>query len=75
MEIKKLTSIKKRKSVKLVNIESQDDIKAHLYDIGLTPGTEIELLEVSPFSGPISLKIRGTKIALRQQEADTIFVR
>ena len=74
MLIKQLTDIKKDETAKLVNIVTDEENKSQLYSIGFTPGTKIQVLEVSPFSGPISFKVRGTKIALRHKQAESIFV-
>lgn len=45
-----------------------------LTDMGLTPGTEIELLKSAPFRGPIEVCVRGCKLAVGRGIAMKIFV-
>jgi hypothetical protein len=43
-------------------------------DLGLTPGTPIEVDRTGPFKDPRAYRIRGTVIALRSEQADHILV-
>ena len=75
MSVIELSRVEKKKSIEVAQINSRDDsLRSELESIGFIPGTKMELIEIAPFSGPISVKIRGTKIALRRQEANTIYV-
>ncbi len=42
--------------------------------MGITPGTRIEVLRQAPFSDPVEIVVRGTKLALRREEAKYISV-
>lgn len=43
-----------------------------IIEIGFTPGQEIELLNKSIFNDPLSFSLRGTMIAIRKNEAESI---
>jgi DtxR family Mn-dependent transcriptional regulator len=43
-------------------------------DLGLTPGTRVEVDRSGPFKDPRAYRIRGTLIALRREQADQILV-
>ena len=58
--------------VKKINVTGS--IKRRLLDIGLIPGTEVKCLFSSPFKDPKAYLIRGTVIALREEEAKSIMV-
>jgi ferrous iron transport protein A len=45
-----------------------------LREMGLLPGTKINLLRVAPFGDPIEIKVRGYNLTLRKTEADHILV-
>lgn len=70
----KLSNLKKSNLVKITKLLTSGDKKCALESLGFVPGTKLELLEKSPFSGPVSVKILGTKIALRKKDADIIYV-
>ena len=62
---------------KLVVIEVDDDnpeLLRHLGEKGLYPGTNIQLLDVAPFEGPLTLKINSEQHSLSYQVAKTILV-
>ena len=51
------------------------DVRAHLLELGFTPGTEITVLRVAPLGDPLTVRIRGYQLSLRRREADAIFMR
>ena len=58
--------------VKKINVTGS--IKRRLLDIGLIPGAEVKYLFSSPFKEPKAYLIRGTVIALREEESKNILV-
>lgn len=58
-----------------------DDILAkgksrdRMLDLGVVKGTVIEVLQKSPFGDPIAYFIKGTVIALRNEDAEKIIVK
>ena len=49
--------------------------RRRMLDLGLIPGTVIEVLRKSPLADPIAYNIRGATIALRTEESRQILVR
>lgn len=45
-----------------------------LLDMGLTPGTRIQVINAAPFRGPMEVSVRGTIIALGRGLASHVFV-
>lgn len=43
-----------------------------IIEIGFTPGQEIELINKSIFNDPLAFSLRGTMIAIRRHEAESI---
>ncbi|MCB0732097.1 MAG: ferrous iron transport protein A [Ignavibacteriae bacterium] len=43
-----------------------------IIEIGFTPGQEIELVNKSFFNDPLAFALRGTMIAIRKNEAESI---
>jgi len=50
------------------------DERNRLLDLGVVPGTDVEIDLVSPSGNPIAYRIRGASIALRREQADHVYV-
>ena len=60
--------------VTVVRLTGHGKIKRRLMDMGIIPGTEMEVQKVAPLGDPIEIKCKGYNLSLRQEEADTIDV-
>jgi Fe2+ transport system protein FeoA len=70
-----LSSVKKKKTVIIESIDTKNtDVVEELEVLGFIPGTPTTVLSESIFSGPITLLLRGAKVAIRKHEADCIAV-
>ncbi|WP_053956444.1 FeoA family protein [Inediibacterium massiliense] len=49
--------------------------RRRMLDLGLVPGTIVEVLRKSPLGDPVAYSIRGATIALRKEEALQILVK
>lgn len=49
--------------------------KKRIYDLGLIENTIIEAVYKSPFGDPVAYSVRGTIIAIRNNDAKKIIVR
>lgn len=45
-----------------------------LLEMGLLPGTPVEVVRLAPFGDPIDLKVRGFHLSLRKHEAALVTV-
>ena len=50
------------------NINCANSVKRRLLDLGLTPGTKIVPLFISPSGDPTAFEFRGTVIAIRKED-------
>ena len=50
-------------------------VKRRLIDMGLTPGTSVELIKMAPFGDPMEVRLRGYELSLRKEDAAQIRVR
>ncbi|BAY50767.1 FeoA family protein [Thermosynechococcus vestitus] len=48
--------------------------KRKLLAMGLTPGTELEIIRHAPLGDPTEIKVRGFHLSLRKEEADALEV-
>ena len=51
------------------------DVRAHLLELGFTPGTEITVVRVAPLGDPLTVTLRGYQLSLRRREAAAILMR
>jgi ferrous iron transport protein B len=49
-------------------------VKRRLIDMGLTPGTSVELVRMAPFGDPMEVRLRGYELSLRKEDAAQIQV-
>ncbi len=56
--------------IKLVNGEGV--IRKRLFDMGVTPGADVELVKKAPLGDPLEFKIRNYALTLRKSEAKNV---
>jgi ferrous iron transport protein A len=57
-------------STKIKNISGPQSLR--LLEMGLTPGSKIEVIRAAPLGFPIEVKVRGYSISLRESEAQSV---
>ena len=72
MKIGNLNQLPLNKSGKINKIECDEGIKRRLLDMGLVKGTEIMPILISPSGDPRAFLVRGTIIAIREEDAKNI---
>ena len=72
--MKKLTDIQIKNTVKVETLLSMGNLKERMLALGLTEGAEIDVLRKGPKNNLTVYKIRGSKIALREEESNLILV-
>ncbi len=48
--------------------------RCRLAELGLSPGTEIKIINCSGCNGPIMLEVRGYNLAIRKQQAEDVII-
>ena len=59
---------------KVVSVLGEGRIRRRLFDMGVTPGTEILLRKKAPLGDPIEISLRSYELTLRNSEADCIIM-
>lgn len=68
----KLNELKLQEKAKIKEIYCANNIKRRLLDLGMVKGTEIKPVFVSPSGDPKAFEIRGTLIAIREEDTSLI---
>ena len=56
----------------VISVSADGKIRRRLFDMGVTPGTEIQMRKVAPLGDPIEITIRGYELTLRKSEASAV---
>lgn len=69
----KLDSLEIGKDAIIASVESSDDaLRQHILDMGLTPGTEVTMMKYAPMGDPMEIRLRGYELTLRRDDASRI---
>lgn len=60
--------------VQVTLVAGEGSFRRRLMELGLVPGTRIELLRVAPLGDPLELLVRGASLSIRKAEASAIQV-
>jgi ferrous iron transport protein A len=69
-----LSEIQTGHVVQIVSIAGQSSFRRRLMELGLVPGTRVELVRVAPLGDPVELLVRGASLSIRKAEAGVIEV-
>ena len=72
MKIENLSQLPLNQNGRIENVECNEGIKRRLLDMGLVKGTEITPILISPSGDPRAFLVRGTIIAIREEDAKNI---
>jgi len=73
-ETKSLRELKLKQPGKIVQINATGELGRRIRDMGLVPGVVVLPTRRAPLNDPVSLKVHNFTLALRNNEADYIFV-
>ena len=71
---KRLNEFKPKERGVVLRIEGEGRIRRRLFDMGVTPGADIELRKLAPLGGPVEVNLRGYELTLRKGEAACVEV-
>jgi DtxR family transcriptional regulator, Mn-dependent transcriptional regulator len=69
-----LKALKKGQRGKVVKIDASSETNKRIVEMGVTPGTIIEVDRVAPLGDPIDIRVKGYHLTLRKTEAEGIEV-
>lgn len=70
-----LNQLKLENEGKILNIECSENIKRRLLDLGLVKNTNIIPVLISPSGDPKAFEVRGTLIAIREEDTKKIEIK
>lgn len=69
-----LSEIETGQVVQVVRIAGHSSFRRRLMELGLVPGTRVELVRVAPLGDPVELLVRGASLSIRKAEAGVVEV-
>jgi len=69
-----LNEVKPGEKCKIVKIIGRSSVNKRIADMGVVPGTTVEVKRVAPLGDPIDVKLMGYHLSLRKEEASKIIV-
>ena len=55
-------------------VEVAPEHKGRLLEMGLLPGTRVEVVRYAPLGDPVEIKVRGYNLSLRKHEAEQVWI-
>ena len=69
-----LNKVKIGSSAKVIKLHGEGATKRRIMDMGITKGTEVNVVKVAPLGDPIELSVRGYQLSIRKSDAEMIDV-
>ena len=60
--------------VTITGVSGEGSFRRRLMELGLVPGTRVELVSVAPLGDPLELLVRGASLSIRRSEARGVSV-
>lgn len=60
--------------VTVETVGGERSFRRRMMELGLLPGTSVELVRVAPLGDPLELRVRGCSLSIRRSEARAIAV-
>lgn len=70
-----LRQLQRGQKAVVVKVGIAGELGRRLRDMGLVPGTSLQVIGRAPLKDPVAIKLRGYNLTLRNNEADYILVR
>ena len=67
-----LKDIKVGESCRITQIGGSGALRQHFLDMGLIPGTEVQVVKYAPMGDPVELRLHGYELTLRLTDAEQI---
>jgi len=74
MVVKMLSELSPKEKGKIVRVEGGGDIGRRMMDMGVVPGTEVEVVRIAPLGDPMEVRLKGYNLSLRRDEAQRVKV-
>ena len=74
MNAKTLRDLKPGQKARIVKVRGLGETGKRIAEMGMIPGTLVEIERVAPLGDPIDVKVRGYHLSLRKEEAGKVDV-
>ncbi|NMA69538.1 MAG: ferrous iron transport protein A [Desulfitobacterium sp.] len=74
-DITSLSRLKKGEKAYVVDLGLKGLMRRRVLDLGIVPGTILQCVAMAPSGDPVAYLVRGTVIAIRNEDANFIQVR
>lgn len=71
---KQLNELKLLAKGTIKSIKSSGALKRKLLDMGIVPGSQLEVVRVAPLGDPVEVRIKGYNLSLRKEEAKQVTI-
>lgn len=58
----------------IVDTSGEESLRQHLLEMGLVPGTRVQIVKIAPMGDPIEIRLRGYELSMRLDDASKIEV-
>jgi DtxR family Mn-dependent transcriptional regulator len=69
-----LKNLKPGQKGRVLKVGSQGEIKKRIIEMGVVPGSVVEIERIAPLGDPIDIKVKGYHLSLRKEDAEKIEV-
>ena len=73
-EIKLLRHLAAGQKGTIIVVKAQGELGRRIRDMGLVPGTPIQIQGRAPLKDPVAIRVRDFTLSLRNSEADFVYV-
>ena len=67
-----LKDLKPGQKGKVLRIKARGEMNKRIVEMGITPGSVVEMERVAPLGDPVDIKVKGYHLSLRKDEAGGI---
>jgi len=60
--------------VTVAHVAGEGSFRRRLMELGLVPGTRVEVVGIAPLGDPLELLVRGSSLSIRRAEAEGVSV-
>jgi Fe2+ transport system protein FeoA len=75
MNVQPLSSLQPGERGVVTTIDIPPEHRGRILEMGLLPGTTLEIVRYAPLGDPVEIRVRGYHLSLRRHEADRVMVR
>jgi ferrous iron transport protein A len=69
-----LSQLPLRSRAKVLRVGGAPGFRRRLMELGLVPGTEVEMVRIAPLGDPVQIVVRGCRLSIRRAEAAEVTV-